>query len=209
MGFTHQVTFSGFRMAILASLVFVTACGASGPYLPAGLVRTPPPAVGSLSLSESTAGGADFSLRAQPGGLLLLYFGYTACPDICPTTLADLRSALGQMGDQAERVEVAFATIDPGRDSDSVMTVYIHAFFADGHGLRTDDPYLLAEVTAPFGVAYDVWVNDQGYVEVMHSAWTYVIDDQGLLQLMWPFGTDPADIAADLEYLLNKEHTDA
>jgi protein SCO1/2 len=193
---------------LLAALLFVAACGDSSPYLPAGLARTPPPAVGSLSLPESTADGADFPLRAQPGGLLLVYFGYTACPDICPTTLAELRSALGQMGDQAERVEVAFATIDPDRDTDSVMTAYIHAFFADGHGLRTDDPYLLAEVTAPFGVAYDVWIDDRGDVEVMHSAWVYVIDDQGLLRLMWPFGTDPGDIAADLEYLLNEEHHD-
>ncbi|MBI5156936.1 MAG: SCO family protein [Acidimicrobiia bacterium] len=187
---------------LLVSAVLV-ACGEGGPHVPAGLVRTPAPYVGALSLPESTAGGADFAFRAEPGHLLLLYFGYTACPDICPTTLADLRSALRRLGETgASRVEVAFATIDPGRDTDPVMTAYIRAFFADGHGLRTDDPDRLFEATYPLGVSYDVWTNADGYVEVMHSAWVYVIDDQGLLQLMWPFGTAPDDIAADLEYLL-------
>ena len=190
----------------LLTATLLVACGDTGPYVPAGLVRTPAPDVGALSLPDSTAGGADFAFRAEPGHLLLLYFGYTACPDICPTTLTDLRSALRQIGeDRASRVDVAFATIDPDRDSDAVMTAYIHAFFADGHGLRTDDPDRLFEVTFPLGVSYDVWTNADGYVEVMHSAWVYVIDDQGLLQLMWPFGTEPDDIAADLKYFLREQ----
>lgn len=194
---------------LLTSLLVVSACGDSGPYVPAGLVRTPFPDVGSLSLPESTANGAEFAFRAQPGEFLLLYFGYTGCPDICPTTLADLRSALRQIGeDRAERVAVAFATIDPERDLDSVMTAYIHAFFPDGHGLRTDDPERLAAAATPLGVNYDVWTNDEGYVEVIHSAFTYVIDDQGLLRLIWPFGTEPEDIARDLKNLF-KEQADA
>lgn len=191
---------------ILLALAFVVAaCGDSGPYVPAGLVRTPYPEVGHLALPESTNGGADFAFRAQPGELLLLYFGYTGCPDICPTTLADLRSALRQIGEErAARVEVAFATIDPERDVDSVMSAYIHAFFDTGHGLRTDDPDLLATVAAPLGVSYSVSTNADGYVEVVHSAWTYAIDEQGRLLLMWPFGTEPEDIAADLKYLLKE-----
>jgi protein SCO1/2 len=166
--------------------------------------------VGELALPESTNGGADFLFQAQPGELLFLYFGYTGCPDICPTTLADLRSALRDVGDRAERVEVAFATIDPNRDTDSVMTAYIHAFFADGHGLRTDDPDLLAAVAAPLGVSYSVSEpNDDGYIEVVHSAWTYVIDDQGRLRLMWPFGTEPEDIARDVKNLFKEIDADA
>lgn len=193
-------------VGLLLAAALLVACGDDAPYVPAGLVRTPAPDVGSLSLPESTGGGADFAFRAEPGHLLLLYFGYTGCPDICPTTLADLRSALRQIGeDRAARVDVAFATIDPERDTDSVMTAYIHAFFADGHGLRTDDPERLATVAAPLGVSYDVWVNEEGYVEVIHSAWVYVIDDQGLLQLMWPFGTEPEDIAADLKHFLREQ----
>lgn len=195
--------------ALLALSLLVAACGESGPYIPAGLVRTPYPEVGHLALPESTNGGADFNFRAQPGELLLLYFGYTGCPDICPTTLADLRAALRQIGDRAERVEVAFVTIDPDRDADSVMTAYIHAFFAEGHGLRTDDPDLLATVSAPLGVNYSVSANPDGYIEVVHSAWVYVIDEQGRLLLMWPFGTEPEDIAEDLKHLFKDLDADA
>src|SRR3990172_7649696 len=109
---------SGYRLArwipIVALALVLTACGSDTPYVPAGLVRTPAPEVGDLSLPDSTAGGADFAFRAQPGGLLLLYFGYTSCPDICPTTLADLRTALRQVGEEfAARVDVAMATVDP------------------------------------------------------------------------------------------------
>lgn len=189
--------------------LILTACGDDAPYVPAGLVRTPPPEVGHLTLPDSTAGSADFAFRAESGGLLLLYFGYTSCPDICPTTLADLRSALRQIGDDlAGRVDVAMATVDPDRDTDSVMSAYIAAFFAEGHGLRTSDPERLAAVAAPLGVVYDVTTNADGYVEVIHSAFVYVIDDQGRLRLVWPFGTDPDDIARDLKHLL-KESTNA
>jgi len=203
----HHLLARSVRLAIgvLLTSALLVACGDDTPYVPAGLVRTPAPDVGALSLPESTGGGADFAFRAEPGHLLLLYFGYTGCPDICPTSLSDIRSALRQIGeDRAARVDVAFATVDPNRDNDSVMTAYIHAFFADGHGLRTDDPERLATVAAPLGVSYDVSTNADGYVEVIHSAWIYAIDDQGLLRLMWPFGTEPEDIAADLKYLLRE-----
>jgi protein SCO1/2 len=188
------------------SLVLIlNACGDGGPYVPAGLVRTPAPDVGSLSLPDSTAGGAEFAFRGPPDGLLVLYFGYTGCPDICPTTLADLRSALRRIGDRADRVEVAMATIDPNRDTDEVMASYIAAFFPDGHGLRTDDPDRLAAVAAPLGVTYAVSTNGDGYVEVIHSAFLYAIDDEGLLRLMWPFGTEPEDIARDVKALLEEQ----
>lgn len=196
-------------MATTVLVILLTSCGDPGPYLPAGVVRTPHPEVGDLALPESTNGGAGFAFRAQPGELLLLYFGYTSCPDICPTTLSDLRSALRRIGGQAQRVEVAFVTVDPDRDDDSVMTAYIHAFFPDGHGLRTDDPDLLAAVAAPLGVIFSVSTNPDGYVEVVHSAWTYVIDDRGRLLLMWPFGTQPEDMARDLEHLFKELDADA
>jgi protein SCO1/2 len=197
-------------VALITLILLVAACGDSGPYVPAGLVRTPYPEVGHLALPESTNGGTDFAFRADPNGLLIMYFGYTGCPDICPTTLADVRSALRQIGDRAERVDVAFATIDPGRDDDSVMTAYTHAFFAEGHGLRTDDPDLLATAASPLGVSYSVAPpNEEGYVEVVHSAWTYVIDDQGRLLLMWPFGTEPEDMARDLKHLFKELGADA
>lgn len=195
--------------ALAAFALVLAACGDDAPYVPAGLVRTPYPEVGALSLEESTAGGADFFFRADPGELLLLYFGYTGCPDICPTSLADVRSALRQSGDRAARVEVAFATVDPNRDNDSVMSSYIHAFFADGHGLRTDDPERLATVAAPLGVSYSVSTNPEGYVEVVHSAWIYVIDENGRLLLMWPFGTEPEDMARDLKHLFKEIDADA
>lgn len=188
-------------VTVAVLLVIVAACGDDSPYVPAGIVRTPAPRVDALTLPDETG---DFAFRAAPGGLLLVYFGYTTCPDVCPTTLADIRGALRQLDEvQVDRIDVAMITIDPDRDAASIDP-YIRAFIDDGYGLSTDDPDLLAAVAEPFGVIYSVEQMEDGHIEVVHSAWTYVVDDQGLLRLAWAFGTDRDSIAADIRHLLEE-----
>lgn len=141
---------------------------------------------------------------AEPDRVLVVYFGYTSCPDICPTTMADLRLAVQQLGDDAERIDVAFVTVDPGRDDAERITRYIQAFFPDGHALRTDDPVRLEEAAFPFGAAYQVVTHEDGEVEVAHSAFLYAIDSDGVVQVQWPFGFTSEDMASDLEKLLKR-----
>jgi protein SCO1/2 len=191
----------------LASMLVIGACGVDE-YVPAGIVRTPPPDVGGVALPDAATGG-ELTLEAKPDSVLVVYFGYTACPDICPTTMADVRTALRDLDELADRVDVAMVTVDPDRDTAEVLTSYVQAFVEDGHALRTDDPEALAAAAAPFGAQYEVTVQDDGWVDVVHSAFLYAVDDRGRLRLTWPFGIEPELIEADLRALLEGELDDA
>ena len=190
-----------------------TACGSSSPKSAdrkattiKGGQQTPPPQVGAFSLPDVSAGGADFPMKAAPGQLLVMYFGYTNCPDICPGTLAGLRLALHKLGTNADRVQVAMATVDPTRDTGDVLTSYLGHFFKKNfHALRTDDTNLLEQVTGAFGVQYEVAVNAKGEEEVGHSALSFAVDDQGRVVDTWPYGFSEKDIASDMRLLLTRE----
>lgn len=191
----------------LAALsIAVAACGdddgGGGEY--AGFVREPIPSVATLALPDLSNGGTPFEFHADPDGVLVMYFGYTNCPDVCPTTLSDLRLALNRMDtDDADRVDLAMVTIDPDRDI-PVLTDYVQSFVPGSHALGTTDAALLAEAATPFGASYSVETADDGSIEVGHSAYLYAIDDQGQLLLTWPFGVTPDDLAADLTKLLDQ-----
>ncbi|MDJ0769056.1 MAG: SCO family protein [Ilumatobacter sp.] len=185
----------------LAATTLLTACGSNTREL-AGFRREPAPAVGGLAMPDLANDGDEFALRARDGGVLAVYFGFTNCPDFCPTTLSDLKLARNRLDDdEAGRVEVAMISVDPDRDL-PVLVDYVTSFFDDGHALGTDDPSLLAEVAAPFGAQYDVFETDEGEIEVAHTTALYLVDDAGELALTWQFGTTIDDIAADLEQML-------
>ncbi len=189
-------------LATVVAIALTAAAGGDEREL-AGYRREPAPAVGDLALPELTGGGDDFALRAEPGELLVVYFGFTNCPDFCPTTLSDLRLATRRLDDDdADRIAVAMVTVDPDRDL-PVLGEYITSFFDDGHALGTDDAALLARVSAPFGVQYDVATAEDGEIEVAHTTQLYAIDDAGELALTWQFGVSVDDLAADLEQLLD------
>ncbi len=193
------------RLGIVIAFVLAAAGCSAEPAQLSGFVRDPIPDVSTASLPDVSSGGASFTMQAPEDELLLLYFGYTACPDVCPTTLADLRSALRDLGDQADKVNVAMVTIDPERDTDEVITGYVQSFIPAAHALRSTDPDELRAAADYFGADYGVSVDDDGKYEVFHTANVYAIDDGGLLQLTWPFGTEPESIAADIEILLETE----
>lgn len=192
-------------LVALTLTVAIVACGDDEPRQLAGYVREPAPQVDVAPLPDVAAAGEPFDLRADDDGLLIVYFGYTHCPDICPTTLADTRAALRQLDeDQQARVEVAMITVDPERDTD-VLADYVRSFVDDAHALATADPALLAAVAAPFGVSYGVTGSGTEDVEVVHSTQLYAVGDDGLLRLTWAFGTTADDLAADIQQLLDAE----
>src|SRR5690606_40197961 len=84
--------------------------------------------------------------------LLLVYFGYTSCPDVCPTTMADVSAALVDLPpDKAGRVRVAMVTVDPERDTDEILAGYLAHFFSRGIALRTDAPTAIEAAAAAYG----------------------------------------------------------
>lgn len=201
------------RVAALAAvaLVALAACGGGddAPKTLSGFVSEPLPTVSGPTLPDASNGGADFEFVAPKDGLLLLNFGYTNCPDVCPTTLYDEKKALEQIGPElAARVQSAMVTIDPDRDTDEGLTGYVQSFIADGHALRTDDPDRLAAAAEDFGVSYSVTTAADGTIEVTHTPNVFVIDDQGRLVVTWMFGTGADNMANDIRILLDRVSKD-
>jgi protein SCO1/2 len=194
---------------VVAALVLVAAvaasCGTGAPAAPAGIVRNPPPEVGSVVLPDASNGGAAFATRADAGHVLLVYFGFTSCPDVCPTTLADVRRAIGDLEtERAERVDLAVITVDPERDGPEELTTYAQAFVPGARALRTDDPAALAEAADAYGASFQVTKNEQGEIEVGHTAFLYAVDADGAIRLTWPFGTPAEDLTSDIDYLFDQ-----
>ncbi len=184
---------------------FLTAsCGGSTEAVFAGSRRDPAPQVDSVELPSVAADGASTPFRfvADEGDILLMYFGYTSCPDVCPTTLADVAAARAAMGDDGERVELAMATIDPERDTAEVLSTYVNGFVPGAVALRTDDDAQLQAAADLFGVFYEVSTTSDGTIEVLHTGTLFGVDASGTLLASWPFGTTPADLTNDLELLL-------
>ena len=191
----------------LALALILTACSSNGLPVPeglAGMVGTPSIQVGHITLPAVSHDATPLAMAAEPGGLLLVYFGYTSCPDICPTTLGDLRTAMKELGDDIDRIDVAFVTVDPDRDTDEITSRYVQTFFPDAYALRTEDADELASAAAAFGTTYEVVEASNGTVEVGHTAFLYAISSEGTVLVQWPFGMSSELIRNDLIYLLDK-----
>lgn len=173
-----------------------------------GFTRDPVPEVGGVSLPDvGPAGrGSERELVASPGRLLVVYFGFTSCPDICPTTLGDIRAALRRLpAAQRKRVEVAMVTVDPKRDTVTVLRNYVGHFFTTWRAYRTTDAAALQRVEQAFGARHSITPRKGGGYDVVHSATTYVVDARGRVVVEWPFGMPRRDIAADLSTILQED----
>lgn len=189
-----------------ALLALIGACGDDDDATLRGAVRTPPLEVADVVVPRAED-GAPHEMRAEDGELLLVYFGYTMCPDVCPTTMSDPSVALEDLPDDlVDRVTVALVTLDPGRDTADVLTGYLAHFFDHSLALRTEDPAALAAAADEFGVQWAVEEHAPGEsYDVAHSAITYVVDDTGTVIDELPFGMAADDIAHDLSTLLQED----
>jgi protein SCO1 len=190
----------GVAAAAMALTLLLAACG-DGDRALVGYTRDPEPFVDVAPLPDVSRDGAPFAMRATEGDLLAVYFGFTNCPDVCPTTLADFRTARNQLGEDATRVGLAMVTVDPDRDT-TVLSDYAQGFVDGAHALATDDAATLRQVADAFGVSYVVTNDDRGEPQVMHSPELFLVDDTGAMVLTWTFGTAPDDLAADMRQLL-------
>ena len=170
-----------------------------------------PPAFKSTNVTGADW-GKDFSLTDHTGQarrladyrgkLVVLFFGYTQCPDFCPTTLAAMRETLGLLGDDAGKVQVLFVTLDPARDTAALLAEYVPAFHPGFVGLRGDEA-TTAAVAREFKVFYSKQPGSTpDTYSVDHSTGSYAFDPQGRLRLLIRHGESPANIAADLKLLI-------
>ena len=137
------------------------------------------------------------------GKLVIVDFGYTQCPDVCPTTLHDYAQALKALGADASQVQLLFVTVDPRRDTPKLLKEYVPAFDPRFIALR-GDAAATERVTKDFKVyAQERPGKTPESYTVDHSSQVFVFDREGRLRLMIPAGTAPADIASDLRVLLD------
>ncbi|TAL74590.1 MAG: SCO family protein [Rhodanobacter sp.] len=139
------------------------------------------------------------------GNVVLLYFGYTHCPDVCPLTLAHIHAALNKLGAEADGARILFVTVDPTRDTPSVLHAYVNAFDQRAVGL-TGTPAAIEALSKRYRSAFSREPGDgHGNYEVSHSSGIYVFDRKGHPRVLSTPGTPQADLVHDLDLLLNEK----
>lgn len=144
--------------------------------------------------------GQPHSLADFRGKVVALFFGYTHCPDVCPTTLADLAQTMRLLGKDAEKVQVLFITVDPERDTPKLLAEYVPAFNPSFLGLH-GDAQATSETAKSFYVNYQKQTTASGYT-VDHSVGTFLVDPKGRVRLRAPLAQRADWLAEDIRLLL-------
>ena len=174
---------------------------------------SPKPSFKNVDITGSTAFGNNFSLLDTNGNtktmtdykgkVVVVFFGFTQCPDVCPTTLTEMDEAFKLLGPKADKVQVIFITVDPERDTASVLAQYVPAFNPRFVGLRPADEAGLEKVAKDFRIYYKkVPGSKPGSYTMDHSAGSYVFDQNGQLRLYIKHAQGPEVLAHDLKNIL-------
>jgi protein SCO1/2 len=153
----------------------------------------------SLSLPDTQ--GRMRSLDEFKGKVVVVFFGYTQCPDVCPTTMAELAALKRDLGADGQRVQGVFVTVDPERDTPEVLNAYMASFDPSFIALR-GTPEQTAEVAKSFKVFYQKVPGKDGSYTVDHTAGAYVFDPQGRVRLFVRYGQPLEAWRADLKQIL-------
>lgn len=188
--------------ALTLGLPFLSACSRETPSAPGGLPLAAAPTGGDFTLKS--ADGA-VSSRDYRGKVVALYFGYTYCPDVCPTSLAALAEALAKLTPaELAQTQPLFISVDPERDSVERLKDYAAFFHPRLKGL-TGTPAELTALTQSYGASYARQeVKSEGGYVVDHSSAVYLIAPDGRLAAALPHGTAPDEMAAAIRRLLPK-----
>jgi protein SCO1/2 len=186
-------------LALAAAALLLAACGADAPKFRSTDITG---ADFGRELALTGADGRPRTLADFRGKAVVLFFGYTHCPDICPTTLADMAAVMKALGKDAARVQVLFVTLDPERDTPEVLAKYVPAFDPGFLGLR-GDAAATQRAAKEFRIFYEKRpAGAPGAYTVDHSAQSYVFDTQGRLRLFVRQERIAQDLAEDLRTLL-------
>jgi len=167
----------------------------------------------NIDITGSTSFGKDFSLLDPDGKVrtladfkgkvVVMFFGYTQCPDVCPTTLTEMQQVMTLLGPQSDKVQVLFVTVDPERDTAEILKQYVPSFDSRFLGLRPADEAALEKVTKDFKIYYKkVPGSSPGSYTIDHTAGSYAFDPEGRLRLYIKHAQGPETLAHDLKELL-------
>jgi protein SCO1/2 len=194
------------RAACLLGLGLLTGCGGDDRWHGVNVTGSSP----SLDFRMTRAGdGQEVTAADYRGKAVMLYFGYTFCPDVCPMTLANIAAALDALGPDARQVKVLFITVDPNRDTAEVLAEYARNFSPQVDGLRGTEDQITA-LARRYRIAYSVTpgTKDQPY-EVTHSSAVYAFDGTGAARLLFASlgsaSPDTDGTAADMKRLVAEE----
>jgi len=177
------------------------------------LACSPKPEFKNIDITGASGFGSDFSLLDVDGKtrtladfkgkVVVMFFGYTQCPDVCPTTLTEMQQTMVLLGPQADKVQVLFVTVDPARDTAAILKQYVPSFDPRFIGLRPADEVALEKVTKDFKI-YNKKVPSlsPGSYTIDHTAGSYVFDPEGHLRLYIKHAQGPETLAHDLKELL-------
>lgn len=174
---------------------------------------SPKPEFKNIDITGSTAFGKDFSLLDPDGNIrtladfkgkvVVMFFGYTQCPDICPTTLTEMQQVMTLLGPQSDKVQVLFVTVDPERDTAAILKQYVPSFDPRFLGLRPADEAALEKVAKDFKIYYKkVPGKSPGSYTMDHTAGSYAFDSEGRLRLYIKHAQGPETLAHDLKELM-------
>ena len=143
----------------------------------------------------------DYHLIDLSVAVVTIFFGYTQCPDVCPTALSGMSTVMQELGPEADRVQVIFVTVDPERDTQELLAEYVPVFDKRFLGM-VGEPEKIAEIAKDFRVFYRKSGDLQGHYTIDHTAGTYVFGPDGRLRLYVKHAEDPMVVAADIKALL-------
>ncbi|KAA3643565.1 MAG: SCO family protein [Chloroflexi bacterium] len=162
------------------------------------------PAMPAFPIALAESDGELFSLQAHQGKVVMLYFGYTNCPDLCPATLSDFKKIHDSLGERADEIEFVMVTIDPERDTLEKTAQYVSAFDSSFIGLSASETDLQDIWDGYFVFRAKSGADSAAGYLMDHTTRTYVIDKQGNLRLTYPFGIEYQAMLLDVEHLLDE-----
>lgn len=190
---------AGILLVGIAAVLIGTQVFESNRPFNGSLIEPSPPAV-DFTLTDSK--GSQYNLAERKGQVVLIFFGYANCPDVCPATLAEMRNVHTELGEKASEVDFVFVTVDPQRDSKEDIERYVSSFSDSFIGLSGEEEELQT-VWDGYWVFREKQESDSaaGYL-MAHTSRVYAVDKAGKLRLTFPFGVSAASILDDVQRLL-------
>jgi len=193
--------FAAWLTGLVLSVALLSGCTPAP--APATETQTAQPAARATDFALIDHNAQPFELKSLRGTVVMLFFGYSTCPDVCPTTLSKLVRVSRQLGADSARIKTLYVTVDPDRDTPAVLKADLGLFRLDALGL-TGTRAAVDRVIAQYGAAYEIVPTPQsvGRYSVSHSTTLYVLDGNGALQRQFLYEATADEIASGVREVL-------
>jgi protein SCO1 len=201
--------YNAYRVLLCCLCITLSACGSlqtlfapTPTSAPSGVAIDPPKQMPDFTLTDTNA--KPVKLSELRGKVVMIFFGYTHCPDICPFSLASFRLVKRELGTDASRVQFVMISVDGTRDTPEILGRYVKAFDTDFIGL-TGDENDVRKIGLNYGVHFEKQqpTGTEAAYLVAHTTYTYLLDAQGQWRMVFPFKTPVESVAADIRKVIN------